>query len=212
MNSSPLTCIVDYGVGNLRSVQKAFERSGSATVITDDPIVIKTARALVLPGVGSFEAGANGLKVRGLFETVQDYARSDRPILGICLGAQLLLSKGYEFGEFNGLDIIPGEVKQFPNLPEPAKIPHIGWNSILPPSNWGDTILRDTPAGADVYFVHSYILIPRRPENILAECEYGGYKFCAAVKTGNVYGCQFHPEKSGAIGLQIIKSFINLIQ
>lgn len=204
--------IVDYGVGNLYSLQKAFRRCGADAGVSENAEDIRNADALVLPGVGSFEAGMRGLKVRNLIEPVKLFAHSGKPVLGICLGAQLLLSKGFEFGEFDGLGIIPGSVKRFPDLPRETKIPHIGWNHILLPAAdvWNKTILDNIPEDSTTYFVHSYVLNPEKPEHWFTKTIYGGYEFCSAVRKGNIYGTQFHPEKSGAVGLKIIQNFVTL--
>ena len=232
MSVRPKISIVDYGVGNLHSLNKAVKLFTDNAVITEDKDTIASSDGVILPGVGAFEAGMSGLKVRNLIDTVKNFAAAGRPMLGICLGAQLMLSKGFEFGEFDGLGIVPGKVTHFPELPEKEKIPHIGWNHIylvrnLMPrasavprterisnevnSPWENTILDGIPENANVYFVHSYILVPDDPSNILALANYGGYEFCAAIRKGNIYGCQFHPEKSGPIGLNIIKNFIEKI-
>lgn len=204
--------IVDYGVGNLQSISKALRACGVEAEITEEVDKIKSAQAIILPGVGSFAAGRRGLKLRGLEDALKSIARQNIPILGICLGAQLLLSKGYEFGEYEGLGIIPGQVVSFPVLPEKEKIPHIGWNKIRSPKPvfWQDTILKNQEE-KEVYFIHSYILKPQAEVDCLATTNYGGYEFCSAIKKGKIYGCQFHPEKSGSVGLAIIENFIKLI-
>lgn len=211
---SPKIAIIDYGVGNLYSISKALKHFTDNVIVTDEKEEIGSSNALVLPGVGSFEAGMSGLRIRGLTDLVKDWALANKPMLGICLGAQLMLSRGYEFGDFEGLDLIPGRVVAFPKLLEKEKIPHIGWNKILPATNqdWRQTIFESIPPGASVYFVHSFILEPERMENILSYTNYGGYQFCSAIKSGNIYGCQFHPEKSGRIGLLILKNFLNIIK
>lgn len=188
--------IIDYGVGNLFSLKKAFEFCGVTPVISEEARDIETADALVLPGVGSYEAGMRGLQARGLVSVVQKFASSGRPMLGICLGAQLLLSKGFEFGERNGLDIISGKVSPFPAITE--KIPHIGWNKVA-----------EGRRSFDAYFLHSYILEPRNLEDVFGVTEYGGLRFCSEVKKGAVLGVQFHPEKSGKSGLLLIGRFVS---
>lgn len=204
--------IIDYGVGNLFSLSRAVGHFTSDFAITDDPDVILSAEKMILPGVGSFKAGMRGLKIRGLEKVVREFANSGRPVLGICLGAQLLMSEGREFGWCKGLDIIPGEVVRFPPLKESAKIPHIGWNTIQVSVSTARerTIFKSLPGASHVYFVHSYILKPTRKENVLSETTYGGRAFCSTIYAGNVYGTQFHPEKSSRVGLRIIKNFINL--
>ena len=210
--------IIDYGVGNLHSLTKAFEELGQQSFITEDSEKILASDAIILPGVGAFRAGMEGLKIRGLIPIIKKFADSGRPILGICLGAQLLLSHGLEFGKFKGLNIISGKVVRFPKIKD--KIPHIGWNEIYSEAKnekrktknkWANTILESVPENSDVYFVHSYILQPDKKDNILALAKYGNHKFCAAIKYKKIYGCQFHPEKSGRVGLKIIKKFIDLI-
>lgn len=205
--------IIDYGIGNLQSLKKAFDFLGVEPAITEDAEEIRRADAVVLPGVGAFASGMRGLKVRGLAETVREFAESGRPLLGICLGAQILLSKGLEFGEHDGLGMIPGRVVRFPEFPDNEKIPHVGWNSVRCPAgaDWSSGIFRSFPEPFDAYFVHSYILQPERREHLLGVTTYGGMEFCSAVRSGNVYGTQFHPEKSGEAGLQIMKNFLDLV-
>lgn len=210
--SNPKISIIDYGLGNLYSVKKAFEKFSDNAAITEEPEAIRSSAAIVLPGVGAFELGMKGIELRGLGDAIKEFAGSGKPMLGICLGAQIMLTKGYEFGDFNGLDLIPGKVVPFPKLISGTKMPHIGWNKIYGSDNsWNDTIFGSIKQNDDVYFVHSFILEPSNKENILALAEYGGHEFCSAIKMGNIYGCQFHPEKSGETGLKIIEDFINLI-
>ena len=205
--------IIDYGVGNLFGLNKAISKFAKNVVITEDPEEVNSLNALILPGVGSFEAGINGLKVRNLINPVKKFAESGKPMLGICLGAQLLLSKGYEFGNFDGLDIIPGKVVLLSGLDRSAKVPHIGWNRIEPvkKSSWRGTILDSVKTGGYVYFIHSFVLQPDEKKDIFSLTSYGGKTFCSMVKRGNIYGCQFHPEKSATEGLKIIKNFVSLV-
>ena len=188
--------IVDYGVGNLFSLKKAFEFCGVTPVISEDAQDFETADALVLPGVGSYEAGMRGLAARNLVLGVKKFASLGKPMLGICLGAQLLLSKGYEFGEWKGLDIISGKVVPFPKITE--KIPHIGWSKV-----------EEGKQSFDAYFLHSYILEATYSKAVFGVTEYGGHRFCSEVKQGEVLGVQFHPEKSGKAGLELIGKFIS---
>lgn len=205
--------IVNYGVGNIFSVTKAFNRFTDSLFVTEEASEIASADAIVLPGVGAFAEGMRGLDARHLSGIIKEKALSGTPILGICLGAQILLDKGYEFGEFEGLGIIKGKVVLFPMNNTSIKIPHIGWNSIYPKkeNEWNGTIFENLTSDVNMYFVHSYILLPERAENICARSLYEGYEFCSAVRMGNVYGLQFHPEKSAEAGLTIIKNFVNLV-
>lgn len=209
---NPKISIIDYGIGNLYSVTKAFRKFSDNAVITEEPEIIMSSDAIVLPGVGSFELGMKGIELRGLKNVIKEFADSGKPVLGICLGAQIMLTKGYEFGIFNGLDLISGEVVPFPKLIPGTKIPHIGWNGVYHHDNsWDKTILKSIDKNDNVYFVHSFILEPSSKENILALAKYGGHEFCSVINKGNIYGCQFHPEKSGEVGLKIIKDFVKLI-
>lgn len=214
MKKTRKIAIVDYGLGNLYSISKAVKLFTDDVIITDDPVIISSSDAIIIPGVGAFAVGMEGLKKRNLVEPLRKFAISGKPMLGICLGAQLMLSKGFEFGEHDGLGIVSGKVEIFTeSVSCTKKIPHIGWNGIYVPKmlEWKGTIFEDIKENANVYFVHSYIMIPDNIENVGVFAEYGGLEFCAAIKKGNVYGTQFHPEKSGEIGLKIIKNFISLI-
>lgn len=204
--------IIDYGVGNLYSIAKACRKFSGSIVVTEDPEVIKSSSALILPGVGSFGAGIEGLKKRDLVRVIKEFADSGRPILGICLGAQLMMSKGYEFGEFEGLDIIHGKVIKFGRLSPGTKIPHIGWNNITISDRFSkkETIFSSLDEKPHFYFVHSFVMKPDDSKNIFAVTDYGGSSFCSVIRQGNIYGCQFHPEKSGPVGLKVIEDFINL--
>ena len=205
--------IVDYGVGNLQSLKKAFAHFGVEAKISEDANEIQKADALALPGVGSFEAGMRGLMARGLTSAVRTFTETGKPMLGICLGAQLLLSRGHEFGVHEGLDIIPGEVVRLPKLAGNEKIPQVGWNTVLRPSGvaWDGTIFDSLQKEPEVYFVHSYILKPEKSEHILGTTVYGGHTFCSAIRKEQVYGVQFHPEKSGKAGLELIRNFVKLV-
>ena len=208
--------VVDYGVGNLFSVARAFEHCGAVVVLADTPQAVARASHLVLPGVGAFADGMRELRQRGLVEPVIEFAAGGRPFLGICLGMQMLLSASDEFGEHAGLGIVPGRVEAIPHTGadgRPHKIPHIGWNALRKPSpepRWEGTILDGIPEGAAVYFVHSFTPVPDRTEHRLADCDYDGRVISAVVHKGLVFGCQFHPEKSGEVGLRIVRNFLEL--
>lgn len=207
--------IVDYGMGNLFSIERIINYLGGKAVISSQPSTVSSAKRLILPGVGAFGDGMDNLKKRGLVEPIRGYARSNRPLLGICLGMQLFMSESEEFGLHAGLDLIKGKVKR---LAEPApedefyKIPHVGWNSLDRPLEktgyWQGTILENIQRGEFVYFVHSYAVIPDSFDAVLAETEYGNNRFCSALRRGNLFGCQFHPEISSEAGLRIMKNFL----
>lgn len=197
-----MIAIVDYGLGNVRSIQNAIKKINSESVLTGDPDQILNSDALILPGVGSYRAGVQALIERNLKESLIKYVQRNKPILGICLGMQLLLEIGYEFGSNDGLGLIEGEVNKLANTNE--KIPHIGWNKIYPRR---DDRIFDKITNHEFYFVHSFVAKPSNEKDNLASCKYGEYEFCAAVKKNNIYGVQFHPEKSGENGLQLLKNF-----
>lgn len=205
--------IVDYGVGNLQSLKKAFNFLGAEPVITEDAREVETADALILPGVGAFAAGMRGMEVRGLLDAVTAFAKSGKPMLGICLGAQIFFQRGYEFGEHKGLGIIPGTVVRFPESAVKEKIPEVGWNQVKKSRgiSWNGTIFNSLEKRLTAYFVHSYIFEPEKAENIFGSTTYGGYTFCSAIRSDNIYGTQFHPEKSGSVGLTILKNFLKLV-
>lgn len=210
----PKIRIVNYGVGNLYSALKGCKRFAEDVLLTEDAEELRKADALVLPGQGAFHAGMEGLQVRGLLNIVKDFAAAGKPVLGICLGAQILLSKGYEFGEWEGLGIIPGDVVHFPPLTPGTVIPHMGWNSLAEPrpGAWTGTALEGLPAGAEMYFIHSYIPRPSNASDVIAETEYGDCRFASVIGRGNVIGCQFHPEKSATLGMKIVENFVKRIR
>ena len=204
--------IVDYGMGNLRSVEKGFERFGFDVKVTDNPNEIKNADKLVLPGVGAFRDAMDGLRQRNLIEPVVESVRSGKPFLGICLGLQLLFSRGYEDGEHSGLDIIPGKVVRFNfsgnGMKEKLKIPHMGWNQIVSRKE-GNPVLKNVPPNAYMYFVHSYYVCPEDKGVIATETEYG-MCFTSMIWHKNIFATQFHPEKSQQYGLTMLENFGNL--
>lgn len=197
-----MVTIVDYGSGNLRSVQKAFESIGVGASITDDPQRVADAARVVLPGVGAFGDAMAQLRSRGLVEPIVDHLRADRPFLGICMGLQLLFETGWEGGRQSGLGILAGEVVRFDPAPG-LKIPHMGWNTV----DWTrDAGAWAAPADDWFYFVHSYVARPRDPGVVAGITEYGG-GFCSAVKRGRLMATQFHPEKSQDAGIRLLDAF-----
>lgn len=195
--------IIDYQMGNLRSVQKGFEKVGHAAAITSDPAELARAEKIVLPGVGAFGDAIAELRRRELVEPIKAAIEAGKPFLGICLGLQLLFDVGYENGEFEGLGVLRGKVVRF-DLPREFKVPHMGWNrgSIKRQA----PILKDTPEGTFFYFVHSYYVVPEDPSLTAIEADYG-HPFCAAVWRDNIFATQFHPEKSQAEGLKLLRAF-----
>ena len=202
-----MIAIIDYGVGNIFSLKSSFKKIGADAVLTSDIEVIKAADKIVLPGVGAFGDAAEKLKGSGLFEVIKDVCKNGKPLLGICLGMQLLFEKGYEYGEHEGLGLIKGNVRFIGDYITPGlKIPHIGWNSLSFPKE--NKIFKYLNEGDFVYFVHSYHGT-ECDSSVIATTEYGG-TLTAAVADGNVYGMQFHPEKSGDTGLKILKAFCEI--
>lgn len=200
-----MIAIIDYGVGNLFSLKSSFAAIGADTVVTGDPLMIQKADRIILPGVGAFGDAADKLRSTGLDKVVIAQAGTGKPLLGICLGMQLLFDKGFEYGEHAGLGLIPGEVRPIREvIPADLKIPHIGWNA-LHFSKTSSPLLRYVREGDCVYFVHSFYGA-NCAESTIATAEYGA-ELTAAVQKGNVFGCQFHPEKSGNVGLNILRAF-----
>jgi glutamine amidotransferase len=201
-----MLAIIDYEMGNLRSVQKGFERVGHEAVITSDPAVLAAARKIVLPGVGAFRDAIAALRERGLVEPIRAAIVAGKPFLGICLGLQLLFDKSFEDGQHEGLGIVPGEVVKF-NVPPEFKVPHMGWNQLSfrrrPP------IFAGVDEGAHFYFVHSYFVVPRDPSVVATETEYS-QPFCSSIWRDNLFAVQFHPEKSQTSGLRLLKNFAEL--
>jgi imidazole glycerol-phosphate synthase subunit HisH len=223
--------IVDYGMGNLRSVEKALQKLGHHAAITSTPAEIRAADRVILPGVGAFGAAMANLNATNgdgsLADAVIAAARSGRPFLGICLGMQLLLSESDEMGSYRGLNLVPGQVTRFAQSGEwsvvsgekpsaaspltthhsPLKVPHMGWNALR--QQRPSPLLCGLPEGAMVYFVHSYLCQPADPEVVVATADHGG-PFCAILQRDNVFATQFHPEKSGEIGLRMLDNFARL--
>ena len=199
-----MLAIVDYGVGNLFSLKHSFAAIGTEAIVTSEASVLRQADRIVLPGVGAFADAANKLQKTGLGQAVIQEAQSGKPLLGICLGMQMLFDKSYEYGEHRGLGLIPGSVSPIVDrIPAGYKIPHIGWNALHFQKE--SPLFKYIQNGDHVYFVHSYHAEHCR-RSVIATTEYGT-ELTAAVANANVFGCQFHPEKSGAVGLKILKAF-----
>jgi len=200
--------IVDYGMANLRSVQKAFERLGHSADIISTPEQVRAAGHLVVPGVGAFCDAIAVLKKSGLADAIKDHANAGKPMLGICLGLQLLADVGYEDGTHEGLGLIAGEVRRFTvdQPPYNLKVPHMGWNALKFPTTEPSPLFKDLPKNPYVYFVHSYHLVPQDSRVIAALADYGE-PFVAAITRGNIMATQFHPEKSQEVGATILKNF-----
>jgi glutamine amidotransferase len=197
------TVIVDYGMGNLRSVEKAVSTVGGRPIISTDPEDILKAERLILPGVGAFGDAMRNLGQSGLDNAVRNAVHQGKPLLGLCLGLQLLFSRSEEFGSHEGLDLIPGLVRRFDD--SVLRVPHVGWNQIE--AVRPDPLLSNIPDGSYFYFVHSFFVEPERPEDVLAWTSYGR-SFCSIAGRGKVWGAQFHPEKSQDAGKQLLRNFL----
>jgi imidazole glycerol-phosphate synthase subunit HisH len=207
--------IVDYGIGNIKSVQRGLERIGSTAVLSFDPDEIINADRVILPGVGAFEDGMMGLKQLGLDDAIYQFCSKGNPLLGICLGMQMLLQQSEEFGIHKGLSLIDGTVNKIPQTESGSfkrKTPHIGWSALKRPrqQDWNNSCLEDIKEDEFFYFVHSFMAVPTNPENRLAHCIYEGLSVTAAIRKENIIGVQFHPEKSGEAGLKILKRFVTI--
>ena len=211
---TPEITVIDYGVGNLLSVSRGLEHCGAKVNISSDPEFILKSKKVILPGVGAFPNGMRALIELGLDIVIKEVVKNEVPLLGICLGMQLLLDESEEFGITKGLGVIPGKVVPIPNKSvdgEIQKIPHIGWNSLVNlGADWQNTILQEVREGDAAYFVHSFTASPEKSEDRLADALYGDHKISAVIAKGNTTGCQFHPEKSGEIGLKILRNFVKL--
>ena len=199
-----MIAVVDSGSGNLRSVERALAHVGGAPVLTRDPDVVRRADRVVVPGQGAFADCMAAMQRSGLGEAVREVIRAGVPYLGICLGLQILFEDSEEHGPVSGLGILPGHVVRFPS--GPLKVPHIGWNQVRGARDGGEPLLRGIPPEAHFYFIHSYVAVPAQARSVALTCDYGG-AFCAAVREGNLFACQFHPEKSQAVGLRLLANF-----
>ncbi len=216
MSSAPTVAIIDFGLGNLYSILRACQHVGLNGKILSDPAQIKNAPAIILPGVGAFGDAMKAIQDLGLEAILKEAVHAEKPVMGICLGMQLLMSKSFEFGEHRGLDIVPGDVVRFEKPKESGevlKVPHVGWNRINPPAGrWGGAIMDEVEPGDFMYFVHSYYVRPADRAVVLAESQYGQTNFCSALRFKNVFAFQFHPERSGEAGLRIYRNFARLCQ
>ncbi len=198
--------VIDYGIGNLRSVTKALEFLGCQVTLTSDPNEVMRANKLVLPGVGAFGAGMRNLTQLGLVDAIRDAVQRGTPLLGICLGLQLLFDGSEEMGRHEGLKLVRGKVVRFPETNN-IRIPHMGWNALK--IRKSEPLFKGVPDGAMVYFVHSYFPVPDDNSVIAATTEHG-VEFVSAIAIDNIFGTQFHPEKSSKVGLQILRNFVAL--
>ena len=208
-----MIAIIDYGIGNLRNVERAFQHIGAPVQLTADPAQVRAADGVVVPGVGAFGACAIGLRRGGFENLVHEVAASGRPLLGICVGMQLLFEGSEEMGEHAGLGLLPGRVLRFPEggldaTGQRIKVPQIGWNQLWHAGD--DPLLEGVPAGSYAYFVHSYYCAAAEPFDVIATTDYG-IDYASMVRRGNVWGAQFHPEKSHAVGLQILRNFAAIV-
>ena len=202
-----MIAIIDYGVGNLFSLKSSLAEIGAEAIVTSDEKVIADADRIILPGVGAFEDAARKLRETGMAEVVRREAAQGKPMMGICLGMQLMFDKGFEYGEHEGLGLIHGNVRPISDVvPQGYKIPHIGWNFLK--FRMESPLFKYINEGDYVYFVHSYYAADC-DDSVIAVTEYGA-DLTAAAANGNVYGCQFHPEKSGAVGIKILKAFVEI--
>ena len=210
-----MIAIIDYGVGNLFSLASSLKSLGLETKVTRDAAAIRAADHIILPGVGAFADAMAKLEATGLVPVIKQEVEH-KPLLGICLGMQLLFEKSYEYGERTGLGLIPGRVVRIPDVDadgSPQRVPHISWNPLYPAggrTDFSGTALQNVQPGQECYFIHSYEAKPAAEEYRLADTVYGGRKVCAAAQKGCVIGTQFHPEKSGPVGLGIIKAYLDL--
>lgn len=205
--------VIDYGLGNVRSIINAIKAIGAEATLTGDSQKILDAPACILPGVGAFGFGMQNLYEADLVPTIRRYAQSGKPLLGICLGMQLMLEESEEFGTTQGIGLVPGQVKILThgNQENPVKLPHVCWNEVSPPNvdRWQSTPMANTGENENFYFVHSYAAFPARQSDILSTTNYSGIEFCSAINRDNVTGLQFHPEKSGPAGLNILRKFVD---
>lgn len=212
MSETPVT-IADYGLGNIFSLERALRHLGVSVEFARDAESVRRAKKLILPGVGAFGDGIRRLDERGMTDAVKAYAAENKPLLGICLGMQLLFSESEEFGRHEGLGLVPGKVKKFAGRSFERgefKVPNIGWRALEFDGTQKKPLLAGVRPQDSVYFVHSFCAAPDDRAHLAASSEYGGSEYSAVIQKGNIHGCQFHPEKSGPVGLAILRSFCEL--
>ncbi|WP_299178384.1 imidazole glycerol phosphate synthase subunit HisH [uncultured Neptuniibacter sp.] len=205
--------VIDYGLGNIKSICRALKKSGAEVCLTKDRDEVLSSDGVLLPGVGAFAHGMEKLISQGIDEQLREFSETGKPMLGICLGMQMLFDRSTEFGNTEGLGLIPGQVLKLEILDEAhEKLPHVNWNEIKSedPSKWDGTILDTIKGGEDMYFVHSYYVKPSSEEDVLSTTVYSQFEYCSTVKHKNIYGCQYHPEKSATAGLKIMKNFMEI--
>ena len=202
--------LIDYGMGNLHSVDKALEKVGAQVELVKQADDIANYDRIVLPGVGAFRDCMHTLKETGMADALKETVAKGTPFLGICLGMQVLMTRSYEFGVHAGLNLIEGEVKHFPedHVERGFKIPHMGWNDVVLPDGKAHEVLQDVQQGDQTYYVHSYYCAPRNPSDLLAACSYGDFPFASVIGRDNVLGMQFHPEKSQKVGMNLLQGFV----
>jgi len=207
--------IIDYGLGNIYSINQACQHFGYNPIVSSKEEDILSADSLILPGVGAFKVAIDQLNDKGLVDPILEFVKTGKPMMGVCLGMQLLFDESEEFGLHKGLGLIPGSIRKFPSEVNGQKlrVPNIGWNKNFEEKtgvSWDETPLKETKEDDFLYFIHSFYADPKLPESVLSTSDYQGFKYCSSVKHENVYGFQFHPEKSGEIGLSIFKNFLKL--
>ena len=205
--------LIDYGIGNVRSIRNAVDHLDESIFLSSSRDQIMASDGVILPGVGAFRKGMQHLLQRGIPEILHDFCATKKPLLGICLGMQLLFEESDEFGLSEGLGLIPGKVSILRRQKDSnEKLPHIGWSKLKKKNlQWKNTILQNIGESDSLYFIHSFACEPRDSENILSLTPFDEGLFCSSVKRGNIYGYQFHPEKSGTVGLKILKNFLEIV-
>ncbi len=212
MKTNPTVTVLDYGIGNVRSILNALENVGCTATLTRDTVAILESDALILPGVGAFKSGMDNLLKFHLDELIHDFVSTGKVFIGICLGMQMMFEESEEFGITKGLSLVEGKVKKLKKENE-NRLPNVSWNRLIEPqfNRWENTLLQNSVAKENFYFIHSFVGVPSNHSDILAKSGYGSIEFCAAVQNKNMYGFQFHPEKSGNDGLNIFRNLKTIL-